>query len=62
MDSEIKRERLLITQMARISAVIDAADLLEYNDYVKNAAFKIFYEYKRQLSLEYARKESESVS
>lgn len=62
MDSETKRERLLITQMARISAVIDAADLLEYNDYVKNAAYKIFYEYKRQLSLEYARKESESVS
>lgn len=55
-------EKLLITQMARISAVIDAADLLEYNDYVKNAAFKIFYEYKRQLSLEYNRKEPEPLS
>jgi len=55
-------EKLLITQMARISAVIDTADLLEYNDYVKNAAYKIFYEYKRQLSLECNRKEPEPLS
>lgn len=55
-------EKLLITQLARISAVIDAADLLEYNDFVKGAAYKIFYEYKRQLSLEYNRKESEPIS
>jgi len=48
--------------MARISAVIDTADLLEYNDYVKNAAYKIFYEYKRQLSLECNRKEPEPLS
>lgn len=62
MDSDNKRERLLITQLARISAVIDAADLLDYNDYVKNSAFKIFYEYKRQLSLEIAKGQSESIS
>ena len=62
MDSESKRERLLITQMARISAVIDSADLLDYNDYVKNAAFKIFYEYKRQLSVEIAKGQSQSIS
>ena len=61
-DMETSRERLLISQLHHISAIIDNAEFLHYNEYVKQHAYAIFYEYKRQLSLESAQGQSQSVS
>ena len=58
---DTSRERLLISQLHHISAIIDNADFLNYNDYVKQHAYAIFYEYKRQLSLESAQGKPQSI-
>jgi hypothetical protein len=53
--------RLLEAQIKSITNVIDNADKLGYSDYVKRSAYPIFYEYQRQLSIEYNRQKSESI-
>ena len=52
---------LLEAQLESITNVIDNADKLGYSSYVKHAAYQIFYEYQRQLTIEYNRKKSESI-